>query len=154
MNCTKVYLSRIAIVVALLAMAGCMSGVKKGADPSVIKQRAVQRWDYIIARHAEKAYDFLSPGYRTTITRENYALGMNNRPVTWEHAEFVDQKCDADTCTVHVKLKYKVMVNLHGVRQISGDSPVTERWVKESGQWYFLPDSRYKAPKIGPKADK
>jgi hypothetical protein len=83
------------------------------------------------------------------MTRENYASGMNNRPVNWESAKFVDQKCDADTCTVHVQLKYKVMVNLHGMHKINVDSPVTEHWIKESGRWYFLPDSRYKAPKAG-----
>ncbi|MGH8041690.1 MAG: hypothetical protein ACREPN_06565 [Rudaea sp.] len=147
MKSKQVYFSRIMLVFGVLALAGCASLFTRNEDASVIKTRAVQRWDYLIAHQADKAYDFLSPGYRTTIARENYARDMNSRPVTWESAEFLDQKCDADTCTVHVKLKYLVMVNLHGVRKIQGDSPVTERWIKESGHWYYLPDSRYKAPK-------
>lgn len=148
MKSKKVYFAKIALAAAALALAGCGAIVKKDEDASVIKAKAVQRWDYLIAKKAEKAYDFLSPGYRTTTTREKYAAAMNNRPVTWEVAQFVDQQCDTDVCTVHLKLKYKVAVNLHGVRQIQGDSPVTERWIKESGNWYYLPDSKYKAPSV------
>ncbi len=148
MNSKKVYLSKFVLAAAALALAGCAGMVKRDEDASVIKEKSVQRWDYLIAKKADKAYDFLSPGYRTTITRENYAFGMNNRPVSWEAVNYVDQQCEADVCTVHLKLKYKVAVSLHGVRQIQGDSPVTERWIKDSGRWYFLPDSGYKAPKL------
>lgn len=147
MKSKKVYLAKIALAAAALALAGCAGMVKKDEDASVIKEKVTQRWDYLIAHKAEKAYDFLSPGYRDTVTRENYAASMNNRPVSWESVQFVDQNCDADACTVHLKLKFKVAVNLHGIRRIQGDSPLTERWIKESGRWYFLPDSRYKAPK-------
>lgn len=144
----KVYFAKIALAAAAaLALAGCGMLVKKDEDASVIKAKSVQRWDYLIAKQADKAYDFLSPGYRTTITRENYAAGMNNRPVTWENVQFVDQQCEPEVCTVHLKLKYKVAVNLHGVRRIQGDSPVSERWIKESGRWYYLPDSKSQAPK-------
>ena len=149
MKSKKVYLlAKFALAVVALALAGCAGMARKDEDASVIKEKAVQRWDYLIAKKADKAYDFLSPGYRTTITRENYAFGMNNRPVSWEAVSYVDQQCETEVCTVHLKLKYKVAVNLHGVRQVRGDSPVTERWIKDSGRWYFLPDSGYKAPKL------
>ena len=146
MKSKKVYFAQIALIFGVLALAGC-GMLKKDEDASVIQQKAVQRWDYLIAHKGGKAYDFLSPGYRATVTRESYAAGMNNRPVDWESAKFLDQKCDAESCTVRVQLKYRVMINLHGMRKIQGDSPVTERWIKESGRWYFLPDNRYKAPK-------
>lgn len=138
----KVHFAKIAFAAAAaLALAGCGMLVKKDEDASVIKTKSVQRWNYLIAHKADKAYDFLSPGYRVTVTRENYAAGMNNRPVSWQSVKYIDQKCDGDVCTVHLQLKYKVMVNLHGVRNIQGDSPITEHWIKESGGWYFLPRS-------------
>ena len=81
MKSKKVHFAKIAFAGAVaLVLVGCAGLVKKDEDASVIKEKAVQRWDYLIAHQAEKAYDFLSPGYRTTITRENYAAGMNNRP--------------------------------------------------------------------------
>lgn len=151
MKSRKVYFAQIALAGAALALAGCAGMTKKDEDPSVIQEKAVQRWDYLIAGHADKAYDFLSPGYRATVTREGYANSMNNRPVNWEAVKYLDQKCDVDVCTVHVKLKYKVQINLHGMRKIAGDSPVTEKWIKESGRWYYLPE-HFKGPK--PRAAK
>lgn len=146
MSSGKVYFARIALACGALALAGCAGLTKKDEDPSVIQKKAVQRWEYLIAGQGEKAYDFLSPGYRATVTREGYANSMRNRPVSWESVSYLDQKCDADTCTVRVKLKYKVQVNLHGMRKIAGDSPVTEKWIKESGHWYYLPE-HFKGPK-------
>ena len=134
----KVYFAKMVLVCGTLALAAC-GMVKKDENASVIQRKAVQRWDYLIAHQADKAYDFLSPGYRATTTREAYATGMNNRPVTWKSVQFVDQSCTEDACTVHVKLKYDVAVNMHGVRTIQGDSPLTEHWIKDSGRWYFLP---------------
>ena len=145
----KVYFAKIALAAAAaLVLAGCGMLVKKDEDASVIKAKSVQRWDYLIAKQADKAYDFLSPGYRATVTRENYAAGMNNRPVSWESVQYIDQQCGADACTVNLKLKYKVLINLHGARKVKGDSPISERWIKESGRWYYLPDSKSQAPKV------
>ena len=53
-----------------------------------VEKRAVERWNYLVARQAEKAYDYLSPGTRETQTRESYAASMNNRPVKWTAAKF------------------------------------------------------------------
>lgn len=148
MKSKKVHFAKIAFAGAVaLVLVGCAGLVKKDEDASVIKEKAVQRWDYLIAHQAEKAYDFLSPGYRTTITRENYAAGMNNRPVSWQSVKFVGQTCEPDVCTVTMKVTYKVTVNIHGSRNVNGGSEITERWIKDSGRWYFLPSSNYKAPK-------
>jgi hypothetical protein len=149
----KVYCANIAFAAAVaLALTGCAGIVKKDEDASVLKEKAVQRWDYLIAHQAEKAYDFLSPGYRATITRENYAAGMNNRPVSWQSVKYIDQTCEPDVCTVTVKLTYKVSVNIHGSRNVNGGSEITEQWIRDSGRWYFLPNSNYKAPKAKPDA--
>jgi hypothetical protein len=142
----KTIFGKLVLVCVVLALSAC-GMVRKDEDASVIEQKAVQRWNYLIAHKAEKAYDYLSPGYRATKTRESYAAGMNNRPVNWEEVKYIDQSCSQDVCTVHLKLKYKVMVNLHGMRKIAGNSPVTERWIKESGRWYYLPDNNQLRPR-------
>src|SRR5688572_22783391 len=74
-------LSRFGIACGLLlALAGCVDK----ANPDTIDTRAVERWNYLIAHQAEKAYDYLSPGFRSTQTREVYASSMNSRPVQWK----------------------------------------------------------------------
>jgi len=135
----KVYFVKFACVLALFALAGCAT-VKRD-DTAQLQERAEQRWNFLIAHQAEKAYDFLAPGFRATTTREGYAGAMNNRPVQWETAKFLDKTCQADSCTVHIQVSYKTMINLHGTRKVGSESPVEEHWIRESGHWYYLPNS-------------
>jgi len=103
----KVYLLQMSGLLALLALAGCMTAVKN-QDSSVIQARAFERWNFLIEHHAEKAWDYLSPGFRETKPREAYATEMNARGVNWTKVSFNSQKCDADVCKVHLAVDYTV----------------------------------------------
>lgn len=137
-------------LLALLAV-GCASqaprsdvAAEAGALPSakereIIKQRAIQRWEFLIKHEAEKAYDFLSPGYRATKTREAYASEMNNRPVRWSKVLPYSQNCEKPTVCV-VSLQIDANVNMPGVKgPVSSVGFVTETWIKTRGKWYILP---------------
>ncbi len=151
MKSKKVYFVQTGILFALLALAGCMPGVKKGEDASVIKDRAVQRWDFLIAHQAEKAYDFLTPGYRSTKTREAYAKEMNSRGIRWSEVHYTSQTCEADVCKVHLTVDYAV--NLGGMSgNVKSQGFVVETWIKADGHWYYLPNQLQ--PKLGADADK
>ena len=134
-------------VIALAAIAGCATtgGVssKSGAaseDPSVLKTRSVERWNYLIASKAEKAYDFLTPGFKATKSREDYAREMNGRAMRWTSVAYVSQECEADSCKVKLSVGYKI--NLGGATgNVNASGPVTETWIKANGKWYVLPDA-------------
>jgi hypothetical protein len=138
----------------LLALSGCMSGggVKPGAgakeeDNTVIHARAVERWDLLIAHKSDKAWDYLSPGFRETKPRASYAEEMNSRGIHWSKVAFGSQECDADTCKVHLLVDYNL--NLGGLAgQVKSASPVTETWIKVKGRWYFLPE-QFQPTKLG-----
>lgn len=134
----KVYLLQFFGLLALLALAGCMTAVKDH-DSSVIQARAIERWNLLIAHQAEKAWDYLSPGYRETRPREAYAKEMNARGVTWSKVSFNSQKCDADVCTVHLAVDYTVNMGA-AIGKVTSMGPITETWIKVKGQWYFLPE--------------
>ncbi len=138
------------LALGLLVLAGCAMPVKP-EDSSVIRQRAVERWNFLIAHQAEKAYDYLSPGYRATKSREEYAKEMNNRPVRWKTAKFVEQKCDQDVCDVVIEVTYLAKVNAGTEREVESTSQVNEHWIREQGKWYLLPESRVTAPRIPPR---
>ena len=135
-------------VAALLALSGCMSGGGvKQEDDSVLRARAVERWDMLIARKADKAWDYLSPGYRETKPRDAYAEEMNNRGIRWSKVTFGSQECDADTCKVRLLVNYNV--NLGGLAGTVGSTgPVVETWIKVKGRWYFLPE-QFRPTKLG-----
>jgi hypothetical protein len=125
-----------ALVTLLLVLGGCNN------DPTAdVDKRSVERWNYLIAHQAEKAYDYLSPGTRQTQTRESYAAAMNNRPVRWTGAKFNRKECDADRCKVYIDVSYSVnMPGINGAgRSVDSSSTQSEIWVRVDGKWYFLP---------------
>jgi hypothetical protein len=125
----------LALCALLLALAGCTDK----ANPDNVDRRAVERWNYLIAHQAEKAYDYLTPGFQTTQTREAYAAAMNNRPVQWKSATFKDKKCDAARCTVHVDVKYTITMPGAAVGRMDASNTQEETWILVKGVWYFLP---------------
>ena len=138
MRSKKVYLAKTGFALAVLALAGC-AAVKKDEDPSVIKERAVQRWNFLIDHQAEKAYDFLTPGYRQTKDRESYAKEMNERGVRWSKVVYGGQDCEPEVCHVRVMIDYSL--RLPGpAGTVKTSSPLKETWVKLDGKWYYLPD--------------
>lgn len=119
----------------LLALAGCVDK----ANPDNVDTRSVERWNYLIAHQAEKAYDYLSPGFRTTQTREAYANSMNSRPVQWTEAKFKSKECDAERCKVQVDVTYSLTMPGLGGQAVGGTRTQTEVWLLVDGAWYFLP---------------
>ncbi|MCK9538727.1 hypothetical protein [Dokdonella sp.] len=122
-------------VTLLLGVAGCTDK----ASPDNVDRRAVERWNYLIEHKAEQAYDYLTPGTRATQTREAYAAAMNNRPVQWKEAKFVDKECDADRCKVQVDVTYSVPMPAKGGSGVSSTRTQSETWLLVDGAWYLLP---------------
>ena len=119
------------------------SGPANGeASAKVVSKRSIERWEFLIAHKAEKAYDYLSPGFRATKKREEYAKEMNNRPVQWEKVLPYSQVCDKpDVCVVNIQVDAKV--KMPGVGQmVSTVGFVTETWIRSHGKWYLLPNSK------------
>ncbi|RYD15602.1 MAG: hypothetical protein EOP90_06530 [Lysobacteraceae bacterium] len=134
----KTDLPRIGIACGLLlALAGC---VDKG-DPDTIDTRSVERWNHLIAHQAEQAYDYLTPGFRSTQSRETYASSMNSRPVQWKEAKFKSKECDAERCKVQVDVTYSLLMPGAGNQSGGGTRTQTETWLLVDGAWYFLPSS-------------
>lgn len=129
---------RLALAAPLLlaALAGCADK----ANPDNVDRRSVERWNYLISKQAEKAYDYLTPGVRSTRSREDYAAAMNTRPVQWKEAKFKDKQCDAERCKVHVDVTYSVMVPGGGKASESTNTQ-TETWLLVKGEWFFLPSN-------------
>jgi len=133
-------IERIAFV-TLGALAVVLGGCKFGSSVDSVDTRSVERWNYLIAHQAEKAYDYLTPGTRETQTRENYAASMNSRPVRWSAAKFNRKECDADRCKVYVDVSYSVaMPGAGGAgRSVESSNTQIETWVRVEDEWFFLP---------------
>ena len=121
----------------LLALAGCVDK----ANPDTVDTRSVERWNYLVAHQAEKAYDYLTPGFRTTQAREDYASAMNSRPVQWKEAKFKSKECDAERCKVELDVTYSILMPGTGGKPVEGTRVQGETWLLVDGEWFFLPSS-------------
>ena len=129
-------IAALALAALLLTVAGCADK----ANPDNVDTRSVERWNYLIAHQAEKAYDYLTPGYRVTRTRDAYSAAMNNRAVQWVSAKFNHKDCDAERCKVAVDVEYQVKMPGTGV-ETKASNTQNETWILVKGVWYFLPSA-------------
>lgn len=137
-----------AFLVAGLLLAGCASqatkteGAISGKENKVVERRALERWDLLIQKKAEKAYDYLSPGFRATKQRDDYAQEMNNRPVRWSKVLPYRQNCEKpDICVVDLQIDFHTKMPGVGT-EASSTGFVRETWIRTKGQWYLLPDAK------------
>jgi hypothetical protein len=148
---------------AVLALAACATGNPKAtggsasdaaapvATPSMdvpppppfpegVEERAQVRWDLLVARRADRAWDLLSPGARAAQKREEYAALFSHRPVTWLSAKVDSKKCDADSCTLKVEVRYKAEIPQSSAGPIESTAYLEERWIRVDGAWYLVPE--------------
>lgn len=94
--------------------------------------RAQQRADALVAGNMAGAYEFLSPGTRSTLSLEAYRASVVRK--FWKAAKVDGVKCvDLDVCKVDLIVTY----DLREIKSIS--SRLTETWLRESGRWWFVP---------------
>ena len=128
---------------SLVALGGCASGggtksgVSKKGGPDV---RAQARWDALLKKETELAYDYLSPGARSTIAREQYASDMRNRPVRWKKAQVESKECASeDSCKVKVLLEYSAKLPMVAGGDVTSPAILEETWIAVDGVWYYVP---------------
>jgi len=132
--------AKILLVPALFALlAGCSAGggVKKGGS---VEERAVQRWELLIDHKGGEAYEYLTPGYRATPPKDQYAAAMSSRPVRWKKVELMDKECpDEDTCNVRLIVDFELRIAAGIPGPVSSADVQKEKWLRIKGQWYHLP---------------
>jgi len=127
-----------AVATAALAMLLGACATSGGGKPEV---RAIERWNLLVAGKAAEAWEYLSPGARSTKSRAVYHAEMTQRPVRWEKVEaFEDPVCaSADACTVKILVTYSMDVALPTVGRINSPAVLEEKWIALDGVWYHVP---------------
>lgn len=130
---------RLAAAAATLFLAACTATPSK-SQAETLEVRAVKRWEHLIARQGELAYDYLTPGYRATKTREAYRDEIAQRPVRWQKAELVDVECpETERCEVRIRIDFELAVPLRGGGRINQSTILRETWLRLDGNWFHIP---------------
>ena len=107
-------------------------------EPLTVEERAQARWDHVVAREFEQAYEFMSPGYRATTPLHEYMIDVMSRPVRWTSAEVIGASCLEDVCRVSVEVTYQPIAAPGPLRNIRPTRTLEERWVRADGHWWHV----------------
>jgi hypothetical protein len=123
-----------AVSILLMMLMGCAS-MGASEDPSArVTKRADERWQLLIAGKVAEAYEYLSPGSRSLMSREQYQGSI--KPGLWRAAKVDSVECKEDQCRAQIRLKYfykRPSIAYEGERLLE------ENWIKEGGSWWYVP---------------
>jgi hypothetical protein len=121
----------------LLLLSGCATSVSK---ESQIEERATARWDALLSGDMITAYEYLSPGYRSSVSLNQYQRSLLSRQLSWTNASYNGSECTEVSCKVKISLNYVVRGAIPGIKEFKGTQNVAESWVSVDRVWYLVPD--------------
>ena len=121
---------------SLLLLSACATTSR---TENTIEKRATSRWDAILSDDLAGAYEFLSPGFRSSVSSVQYQRSVLLKRVKWTAAEYIESQCTETTCKVKISLNYALYGALPGVKSFEGTETIEESWVLVDGNWYFVP---------------
>ena len=121
----------IAGAVTLLAACATMGGT--GTPEEMVTKRSQAYWDARIKNDYPTAYSYLNPAYRQMASQEVF---KRDNPGTFvEKTEVHAVKCEAEKCTVEMKMKLNAPIPGRKLSNI--DMFTAQNWVLEDGQWWL-----------------
>jgi hypothetical protein len=118
------------VLAAVLVLAAGCAAFESRPDAEVVKERAQARWDALVSGDVAKAYGYLSPASRSTMTLQQYESGIKRG--FWKQAKVEKVECSSSTlCDVHASIEYEYQ----GRRT---KTPLREAWLKEGSTWWYV----------------
>jgi hypothetical protein len=132
----------ITLLVGFLGVsAGCASGPTwDEKQRGVLEQRVRERWQALVVRDFEKAWEYCSPSYRASFSKQLYTKKFSYA-VKWEltGVEIVNYDGDAAVASVVVRVMSEPTKQTSSASVALGAIPTTlrERWIFAEEQWWF-----------------
>ena len=121
---------------SLLLLSACATSMKSGGN---IEKRAMGRWDALLSEDVEAAYEYLSPGYRSSVSLTQYHRSLLLSKVKWTGAKYIESDCEETVCNVKISLDFTIYGALPGVKSFESKQTIEESWVLVNGFWYLVP---------------
>lgn len=120
-------------VIGIGFLAGCavQGEVPKpaGAEKQV-EVRAQARWNALLIRNFDGAFEFLTPTTRQTLPKEVHTSRLAG--ATWKSAKVVRVACETESCDVGVELEYELLPGLLHKQVFD------EKWILADGNWWLV----------------
>ncbi|HZJ96190.1 MAG TPA: hypothetical protein VFD11_11640 [Thiopseudomonas sp.] len=130
--------SRFALISTVLAVSACV--IQPKTDEERVFELAEQRQAALLEYDFEKAYQYMSPGYRQLNTVDKFTsdhMGVYN----WESSKVLKATCEEDLCEVNVEVVFDVGMQ-SGARGRKPEKFLIPRinketWVRLDNKWWF-----------------
>jgi len=103
----------------------------------IVSERAQARWDALVARDYEKAWEYYSPGFRAENSADLFAAEISRRPVKWTAAEVLESQCAVKRCEVTTEVTYTVPRAPGQLADMGGRRDLTETWIEIDADWWY-----------------
>lgn len=127
------------LLTAVLFFSAC-SVLPTKTDAEIVEHRSALRLEALRKLDFEKAYTYMSPGYRSVKGLDrfklDYAGSVNLLDFNVQTAE-----CVEDTCNVLVDSTYKITIVGPGFsvkEPLAIERASKETWIRTEGKWWFV----------------
>ncbi len=107
---------------------------------SELEPRVQGRWDALIDKNFEQAYQYFSPAHRRLFPLQHY-LSSTGSSVNWLSSEIIDIKINEERAEVKVRMVSTLDLPM-GVGDDFGQftKDLRETWLWVDGQWWYTDD--------------
>lgn len=121
-------------LLASLVLAAC-AVVPTSKPEDIVRQRATERWQALVAGDFSKVYAYSTPGFKAAVSADAFRLRYGQ--ASWYGAEVIKVDCPEPTqCTARVRTDFKFLLKGQSASKIT--THVDETWLLEDGQWWMF----------------
>lgn len=124
------------ILLSLMLLSACAT---TSGTQDTLETRVMARWNAILSEDYAGAYEFLSPGYRSSVSLAQYQRWLLLNKVRWTGAEYTKSDCLETTCTITLLINFTVHGAVPGIPSFEGTDSIEESWIRSGNEWYFVP---------------
>ena len=122
---------------AAVVLTACAAAQKSPEEAA--EARAADRLVAVLAEDYATDYEFLSPGYRSSVTLAQHQRTMALRKVRWLDATVAGSECSGDVCKVRISIEYEVYGAVPGMSRFKSMGAAEEDWIFTDEDWYLVP---------------
>lgn len=128
----------ITLVALLIFFVGCASfGSAEKKGDNYISNRAVQRWNALIAKDYKVAYEYQSPGYRKAKSLDFYSRQFGSW-VKWTGVSVQKvHRISDEVAEVDIQLEFEIFQKWSESLQ-KRTSNFSEKWIYAEGDWWIV----------------
>lgn len=118
---------------------GSVADVTQVSKEEIVKRRAQEHMDALIAMDWGKAYSYFSPATRSIKPFEVYGNQMKAGSTMRKFAVVEKVECEEQLCKATISLDYLYMGNIAQMRGQEMKSRFQEKWIFSDDNWWLSP---------------